>query len=69
MGENKKPKHHRDIESYELTDFFVPKVFVLLTCMLQQNPENLKFEGLFRKSVDIDQEREGLKAIDAENYP
>ena len=42
IEEKKIPKNHKDIESYELTDFNVPKVLVLLTCLLQQNEENLK---------------------------
>ena len=56
------------IENYEMGKHGIPIVLEILIYYFKTKPKGLLLEGLFRKSVSIDEENELLAQISNKNY-
>ena len=56
------------MENYEVGDIGIPVIIQLLIHYFRSKPEGLDEEGIFRKSVSIDEENETLGELSKRNY-
>jgi hypothetical protein len=56
------------LENYELGELGIPMVLQLLVGYFKEKPQSLLQEGIFRKSVSIDEENETLGELSGRNF-
>lgn len=56
------------LENYELGELGIPVILQLLVGYFATKPQELKSEGIFRKSVSVDEQEETLKELSNRNY-
>ncbi len=56
------------LENYELGELGIPVIIQLLICYFKEKPAGLSEEGIFRKSVSLDEENETLAELSKRNY-
>lgn len=61
-------KEVNDLGDYEMCEIGVPTILKMLLFYFESKPEYLKIEGIFRKSVSIDEEQETINRILERNY-
>lgn len=56
------------LENYELGEMGIPRVLQLLIGYFKEKPHMLIQEGIFRKSVSIDEENQTLEELSSRNF-
>ena len=56
------------MENYELNDLGIPIILQVLIYYFRNKPSGLKEEGIFRKSVSVDEENETLTELGKRHY-
>ena len=56
------------LDNFEEGELGIPKILELLVAYFKQKPEGLNSEGIFRKSVSIDEENYILEQLGSKNY-